>query len=341
MIETTVAGSLPKPDWLAEPEKIWAPWRLEGEELAKGQERAALEWIRFEEDAGIDIVSDGEQFRKHFVHGFLEHIEGIDWQRMTTMGIRNDRYDAQVPTVTSAVKRPKPVHVESARYCRAQTKHKLKFTLPGPMTICDTIADGYYGDRPKMAMAFAELLNDEARELEAAGVDVVQFDEPAFNAFTKEAATWGVECLNRALKGLKCTTAVHICYGYGIQQNIDWKETLGDEWRQYEDFFPALNESDVKQVSLECAHSHVPLSLIALLKDKDVLVGAIDVASNEIETPEEVAATLRAALDYVDPERMVACTNCGLAPLSVAVAQGKLKALGAGAALLRKELGGG
>ena len=340
MIETTVAGSLPKPDWLAEPEKIWAPWRLEGEELAKGQERA-LEWIRFEEDAGIDIVSDGEQFRKHFVHGFLEHIEGIDWQRMTTMGIRNDRYDAQVPTVTSAVKRPKPVHVESARYCRAQTKHKLKFTLPGPMTICDTIADGYYGDRPKMAMAFAELLNDEARELEAAGVDVVQFDEPAFNAFTKEAATWGVECLNRALKGLKCTTAVHICYGYGIQQNIDWKETLGDEWRQYEDFFPALNESDVKQVSLECAHSHVPLSLIALLKDKDVLVGAIDVASNEIETPEEVAATLRAALDYVDPERMVACTNCGLAPLSVAVAQGKLKALGAGAALLRKELGGG
>jgi 5-methyltetrahydropteroyltriglutamate--homocysteine methyltransferase len=340
VIETTVAGSLPKPDWLAEPEKIWAPWRLEGAELAKGQEKAALEWLRFEEDAGIDIVSDGEQFRKHFVHGFLEHIEGIDWQRMTTMGIRNDRYDAQVPTVTSAVKRPKTVHVESAKYCRAQTKNKLKFTLPGPMTICDTIADGYYGDRPKMAMAFAELLNDEARELEAAGVDVVQFDEPAFNAFTKEAATWGVECLNRALKGLKCTTAVHICYGYGIQQNIDWKETLGDEWRQYEDFFPALNNSDVKQVSLECAHSHVPLSLIALLKDKDVLVGAIDVASNKIETPEEVAATLRAALDYVDPERMVACTNCGLAPLSMEVAQGKLKALGAGAALLRKELGG-
>jgi 5-methyltetrahydropteroyltriglutamate--homocysteine methyltransferase len=340
VISTTVAGSLPKPDWLAEPEKLWAPWRLEGAELVAGQEKAALGWIRFEENAGIDIVSDGEQFRKHFVHGFLEHIDGIDWQKMTTMGIRNDRYDAQVPTVTSAVKRPKPVHVESAKYCRASTKSRLKFTLPGPMTICDTIADGYYGDRPKMAMAFAELLNAEARELEAAGVDVIQFDEPAFNAFTQEAATWGIETLNRAIEGLTCTTAVHICYGYGIQENIDWKNTLGDEWRQYEAFFPALNGSNIDQVSLECANSHVPLSLIGLLKDKDVLVGAIDVVGSEIETPEEVAARLRAAMEFVDPERMVACTNCGLAPLPTAVAQGKLKALGAGAALLRKELGG-
>jgi 5-methyltetrahydropteroyltriglutamate--homocysteine methyltransferase len=341
MIPTTVAGSLPKPAWLAEPEKLWAPWRMQGAALAEGQQKAALEWIRFEEEAGIDIVSDGEQFRKHFVHGFLEHIEGIDWQRMTTMGIRNDRYDAKVPTVTGPVRRPKPVHVESAKFCRANTMHRLKFTLPGPMTICDTIADEHYGSRPKMAMAFAELLNAEARELEAAGVDVVQFDEPAFNAFTEEAATWGVDCLNRALEGLSCTTAVHICYGYGIQENIDWKNTLGEEWRQYEAFFPALNASNVDQVSLECAHSHVPLSLIALLKDKDVLVGAIDVASLAVEAPEEVAATLRAALEFVDAERMVACTNCGLAPLPRDVAEGKLKALGAGAALLRKELGGG
>ncbi|MGF1593399.1 MAG: methionine synthase [Kiloniellaceae bacterium] len=339
MIPTTVAGSLPKPDWLAEPEKLWAPWRLEGDELVKGQQKAALEWIRFQEQAGIDIVSDGEQFRKHFVHGFLEHIEGIDWQRMTTMGIRNDRYDAQVPTVTGPVRRPRPVHVESARFCRASTENRLKFTLPGPMTICDTIADAHYGSRPEMAMAFAELLNAEARELEAVGVDVIQFDEPAFNAFTEEAATWGVETLNRAVEGLTCTTAVHICYGYGIQENIDWKQTLGSEWRQYEAFFPALNACNIKQVSLECANSHVPLSLIGLLKDKDVLVGAIDVASTDVETPEQVAATLRAALEFVAPERMVACTNCGLAPLPRAVAEGKLKALGAGAALLRREFG--
>ncbi len=340
MITTTVAGSLPKPAWLAEPEKLWAPWRLEGEELIEGQQDAALAWIKTQEDAGIDIVSDGEQFRKHFVHGFLEEIDGIDWQRMTTMGIRDDRYDARVPTVTSAVRRTKSVHGEGAKFCRARTDHQLKFTLPGPMTICDTIADAHYGSRPEMAMAFADLLNQEARELEALGVDVIQFDEPAFNAFMDQVPIWGVDALHRAIDGLTCKTAVHICYGYGIQENIDWKETLGDEWRQYEEFFPALNESRIDQVSLECADSKVPMSVLGLLGDKEVLVGAIDVASVDIATPEKVASTLRAAMEFVDPERIMACTNCGMAPLPRHVAEGKLKALGAGAALFRKELGG-
>ena len=340
MITTTVAGSLPKPAWLAEPEKLWAPWRLEGAELIEGQQDAALTWIKTQEDAGIDIVSDGEQFRKHFVHGFLEEIDGIDWQRMTTMGIRDDRYDAQVPTVTSAVRRTKSVHGEGAKFCRARTNNQLKFTLPGPMTICDTIADAHYGSRPEMAMAFADLLNQEARELEALGVDVIQFDEPAFNAFMDQVPIWGVDALHRAIDGLTCKTAVHICYGYGIQENIDWKETLGDEWRQYEEFFPALNESRIDQVSLECADSKVPMSVLGLLGDKEVLVGAIDVASVTVETPEKVAATLRAAMEFVDPERIIACTNCGMAPLPRHVEEGKLKALGAGAALFRKELGG-
>jgi len=340
MIKSSIAGSLPKPDWLAEPEKLWAPWKLEGDALWEGQKRAAREWIEFQEASGIDIVTDGEQFRKHFVHGFLEEIEGIDWQKMTTMGIRNDRYEAAVPTVTSAVKRKGSVHGASTKYCREITKGGLKMTLPGPMTICDTIADAHYGDRPKMAMAFAELLNAEARELEAIGCDVIQFDEPAFNAFTKEAATWGIDCLHRAIEGLKCKTAVHICYGYGIQQNMDWKNTLGNEWRQYEEFFPALNASKIEQVSLETAGSHVPLSLMGLLKDKDVLVGVINVASTEVETPEQVAANLRAAMEFVDPERIIACTNCGLAPLPMDVSRGKISALGAGAALFRKELGG-
>jgi len=340
MITTTVAGSLPKPAWLAEPEKLWAPWRLEGEALIEGQQDAALAWIKLQEDAGIDIVSDGEQFRKHFVHGFLEDIEGIDWQRMTTMGIRDNRYDAQVPTVTSAVRRRKSVHGDGVKFCREHVNQKFKFTLPGPMTICDTIADAHYGSRPEMAMAFAELLNEEARELEALGVDVIQFDEPAFNAFMDQVPLWGVDALHRAIDGLTCTTAVHICYGYGIQANIDWKAGLGDEWRQYEEFFPALNESRIDQVSLECADSRVPFSVLGLLKDKEVLVGAIDVASLVIESPEKVAATLRAAMEFVDPERIIACTNCGMAPLPRHVAAGKLKALGAGAALLRKELGG-
>jgi len=314
--------------------------RLEGEDLIAGQQDAALAWIKRQEDAGIDIVSDGEQFRKHFVHRFLEDIDGIDWQRMTTMGIRDNRYDAQVPTVTSAVKRKKSVHGEGAKFCREHVTNQFKFTLPGPMTICDTIADAHYGSRPKMAMAFAALLNEEARELEALGVDVILFDEPAFNAFMDQVPIWGVDALHRAIEGLSCKTAVHICYGYGIKANIDWKEGLGEEWRQYEEFFPALNESRIDQVSLECADSRVPFSVLGLLKDKEVLVGAINVASHDIETPEKVASTLRAALEFVDPERIIACTNCGMAPLPRHVAAGKLKALGAGVALLRKELGG-
>ncbi len=340
-IRSTVAGSLPKPDWLAEPEKLWAAWKLEGDALWDGQCRAARDWIEHQEASGIDIVSDGEQFRKHFVHGFLEDIDGIDWQKMTTMGIRNDRYEAAVPTVTGKVSRRGSVHGKSTAFCREVATGGLKMTLPGPMTICDTIADGFYGDRPAMAMAFAELLNEEARELEAIGVDVIQFDEPAFNAFTQEAATWGIDCLHRAIEGLTVKTAVHICYGYGIQQNMDWKNTLGSEWRQYEEFFPALNASRINQVSLETAGSRVPLSLIGLLSDKEVLVGVINVASLEVETPEQVAANLRAAAEFVDPERIIACTNCGLAPLPMDVSRAKIAALGAGAKLFGDELGGG
>ena len=338
MLETTVAGSLPKPSWLAEPEKLWAAWRLRGEELEQGKRDATLIWLKEQEDAGIDVVSGGEQFRIHFVHGFLEHCDGIDWDKKTRMGIRDDRYVVDVPTVTGPVARKYPIHSEEVRFARCHARKKLKFTLPGPMTICDTIANEHYGSRPEMAMAFAELLNDEARELEALGVDTIQFDEPAFNAFMQETVDWGVDALNRAAKGLKCTTAVHICYGYGIQENIDWKKTLGEEWRQYEEIFPALNRSKIDQVSLECANSKVPLELISLLKHKDVLVGAIDVATTEVESPEQVAATLKAAMKFVDPERTYPCTNCGLAPLPREISIDKLKALGAGAKLARKWL---
>ncbi|MEL6316154.1 MAG: methionine synthase [Pseudomonadota bacterium] len=338
MLETTIAGSLPKPAWLAEPEKLWPEWRLAGDALAQGKRDATLLWLKEQEDAGIDIVSTGEQFRTHFVHGFLEHLDGIDWEKKTKMGIRADRYTVEVPTVTGAVARRGSAHAEEVRFARARTERKLKFTLPGPMTICDTIANAHYADRPAMAMAFAELLNAEARELEALGVDVIQFDEPAFNAFMQDAVDWGVAALERAAEGLSCTTAVHICYGYGIKANIDWKATLGEEWRQYEDVFPALNRSAIDQVSLECANSKVPLSLLGLLSDKDVLVGAIDVASHAVETPEEVAATLTAAMAHVAPDRVYPCTNCGLAPLPQELSVAKLRALGAGAALARAAL---
>ena len=335
MLETTIAGSLPKPAWLAEPRTLWPAWRLDGDLLAEGKRDATLLALKAQEDAGIDIVSDGEQSRQHFVHGFLEFVDGIDREHKVKMGIRNNRYDAMVPKVVGKLTLKGRAHPE-AKYARAHTKKKLKFTLPGPMTIADTVADAHYGDRVKMALAFADLLNAEARALEADGVDVIQFDEPAFNAFTKEAGTWGIEGLHRAIDGLKCTTAVHICYGYGIQQNIDWKKSLGGEWRQYEEFFPALAKSRVQQVSLECAHSRVPPDLMRLLTGKDVLVGVIDVASDTVETPEDVAATIATAMKFVPKERIFPCTNCGMAPMDRDIAVAKLQALTAGAAIARQ-----
>jgi 5-methyltetrahydropteroyltriglutamate--homocysteine methyltransferase len=338
MLQTTLAGSLPKPAWLAEPEKLWAAWRYEGAELEAAKRDAALVWLKEQEDAGIDIVTNGEQFRVHFVHGFLQDIAGIDWSRKTKMGIRADRYFVDVPTVTGPVRRKGSVHGEEVRFTRAHTKHKLKFTLPGPMTICDTIADAHYGKRADMAMAFAELLNQEARELEKLGVDVIQFDEPAFNVFMDDVKEWGIAALEAAAEGVTCETAVHICYGYGIQANIKWKETLGAEWRQYEEIFPALDRSKIDQVSLECQGSKVPISLLRLLKSKTILVGAIDVATQAIESPEAVAAVLAEAAKHADAARIQACTNCGMAPLPRAVARAKLEALGAGAKLMRAKL---
>jgi len=339
LFPATLAGSLPKPSWLAETNKLWPQWRAEGAQLAEAKRDATLLWLKLQEDAGLDIVGDGEQSRQHFVHGFLEAVQGIDLEHKVEMGIRADRYKAMVPQVVGPLALRGRVHATEARLARAHTRRKLKFTLPGPMTIVDTVADRHYGDRVKLAFAFAELLNQEARALEADGVDVIQFDEPAFNVYMKEAADWGVAALERAAAGLSCTTAVHICYGYGIQANVDWKATLGHEWRQYEQVFPALAKSSIRQVSLECIHSRVPMELIRLLDGKDVLVGAIDVASNAVETPEEVADVIGRALQYVARERLQACTNCGMAPMPREVAVAKLEALAKGAALARERWG--
>ncbi len=337
LFPATLAGSLPKPPWLAETNKLWPQWQAQGEALAEAKRDATLLWLKLQEDAGLDVVGDGEQSRQHFVHGFLEAIDGIDFEHKVEMGIRADRYKAMVPQVVGPLALRGRVHATEARLARAHTGKRLKFTLPGPMTIVDTVADRHYGDRVKMAMAFAELLNQEARALAADGVDVIQFDEPAFNVYMKEAADWGVRALERAAEGLACKTAVHICYGYGIKANIDWKATLGHEWRQYEQVFPALAKSRIDQVSLECFHSHVPIDLIRLLEGKDVLVGVIDVASDTVETPEQVADTLGRALQFAARERIYACTNCGMAPMRRDVALAKLQALAAGSALAREK----
>ena len=336
---TAIAGSLPKPAWLSETKKLWPQWKAEGAELVQAKADATLLWIKAQEDAGLDVIGDGEQSRQHFVHGFLEQVEGIDFEHKVKMGIRNNRYDAMVPQVVSALTLKGRVHQAEARILRAHTTKKIKFTLPGPMTIVDTVADQFYGDRITLAMAFADLLNQEALALQADGVDIIQFDEPAFNVYMKDAAEWGVQALERAVRGLTCTTAVHICYGYGIKANNDWKETLGDEWRQYEEVLPALAKSSIQQVSLECFNSHVPPHLMALLAGKDVMVGVIDVASDEVETPEQIADTIGQALQFVPMARLIPCTNCGMAPMERSIAIRKLEALAKGAALARERYG--
>jgi 5-methyltetrahydropteroyltriglutamate--homocysteine methyltransferase len=330
---TAIAGSLPTPAWLAETDKLWPQWHAEGAALAAAKRDATLLWIKQEEDAGLTTIGDGEQSRQHFVHGFLERVEGIDFEHKVEMGIRADRYKAMVPQVVAPLRLSGRVHETEASLLRAHTRHTTKFTLPGPMTIVDTVADRFYGDRVKLAFAFAELLNQEALALQADGINIVQFDEPAFNVYMADAADWGVRALERAAAGLTCKTAVHICYGYGIDANRKWKDTLGHEWRQYEQVFPALAKSRLDQVSLECIHSHVPLDLIALLDGKDVMVGVIDVASDVVETPEEVAETIGRALQFVRRDRLIACTNCGMAPMRREVAEAKLRALALGAAL--------
>jgi 5-methyltetrahydropteroyltriglutamate--homocysteine methyltransferase len=339
MFQTTIAGSLPKPAWLAEPNKLWPEWRSAGAELASAKADATLLALKEQEDAGIDVVTDGEMSRQHFVHGFLEQVDGIDFAHKVEIGIRADRYKAMVPQVVGEVRLKGRVHAGEAKLARAHTKKKLKITMPGPMTIIDTIADQFYGDRVKMAFAFAGLLNQEARALQDDGVDVIQFDEPAFNVYMEEAAAWGIEALHRAAEGLTCRTAVHICYGYGIQANLDWKASLGDEWRQYEKVFPALAKSKLDQVSLECRNSRVPAELMKLLDGKDVQVGVIDVASDAIETPEDVAAVIGEAMKYVAKDKIIASTNCGMAPMRRDIAVAKLQALGAGAALARQRFG--
>jgi 5-methyltetrahydropteroyltriglutamate--homocysteine methyltransferase len=339
MFPTTIAGSLPKPAWLAEPDRLWAPWRQSGAELAAAKLDATLLAVKLQEDAGIDVVSDGEQSRQHFVHGFLEQLAGIDFEHKVEIGIRDNRYKAMVPIVTGALHARGRVHDAEARHARAHTARKLKFTLPGPMTIVDTIADQHYGDRVKLALAFADALNAEARALERDGVDLIQFDEPAFNVYMDDVVSWGIEALHRAIDGLTCTTAVHICYGYGIKANIDWKATLGGEWRQYEKIFPALAASRIDQVSVECRNAKVPPSLLGLLDGKDVMVGVIDVASDEVETAEQVADTIELAARHVPKHRIIASTNCGMAPMRRDIAYAKLAALGRGAALARTRLG--
>jgi 5-methyltetrahydropteroyltriglutamate--homocysteine methyltransferase len=330
---TTVAGSLPKPSWLAETEMLWPRWRLDGAELIEAKHDATRIAVAVQERAGVGCVSDGEQARVHFVHGFLEALDGIDSELLVRRGIRNDRYDADCPSIVGDVVRHRPVHLDEARWARACATGPIKFTLPGPMTIVDTLYDGHYRDRKTAAFAFARVLNEEIRDLADAGVDVIQLDEPAFNVFFDEVEDWGIDAVDAAFAGVRARKAVHVCYGYGIDANRKWKAELGDEWDQYAHIFPFLSRSSADEISIELAGSRVPPHVLAGLCGKDVAVGVIDVASDVVERPEQVRATLDLAAKFLPAGRIIASTNCGMAPMNREIAYAKLRALGAGAEL--------
>jgi 5-methyltetrahydropteroyltriglutamate--homocysteine methyltransferase len=333
--ETTIAGSLPKPPWLAEPERLWPNWRLDGNELRDAMQDATRVALFEQEHAGIDLVTDGEQARQHFVHGFTAKLDGIDATKIARRGIRGDRYEADCPTIVGEIRRTKPVHADEVRFARQATKHRLKITIPGPMTIVDTLCDAHYGDRKKAAFACARAIREEIEDLVALGVDCVQLDEPAFNVYFDEVEAWGIAALDACIDGVTCETAVHVCYGYGVAANVSWKTKLGEEWDQYAHIFPFLAQSRIGGVSMELAGSHVPPRVLGSLGDKKVFVGVIDVASDRIEKPEEVAATIALARTYLPDERIACSTNCGMAPMRRDIAYAKLRALGAGAELAR------
>lgn len=342
LLQTAIVGSLPKPVWLAEPGQVVSTWRLEGERLREAQDDAVRLALADQEQAPLDIVTDGEQRRRHYIWGFLAGLTGIDMEQLGRKRARAGRYAEQTPVarIVGEVARPAPVLVEALRFVRARTSRLVKVTLPGPMTIVDSTLDEHYGtDERTLAMHFAAVLNAEARALAEAGADIVQFDEPTFNIYLDKVQAWGVEALERAAAGVGVRRAVHICYGYGVPAVLAWKSG-NRQWGHYAITLPRLADSSIEMVSVECAAAPVDVSVLAALKGKDVMLGVIDVGTEEVETPEVVAARIRRALPYVAPEHLLPCTDCGMVPRSRAAARAKMAALAAGARLARRQLRG-
>ncbi len=342
MLTTTLAGSLPKPSWLADPRlQLFAPWVPPADRLREAQDDAVRLCLLDQEEAGIDIVSDGEQRRRHYIWGFLDGLTGTDTQRLGKKRTRGGRYVAEqeVARIIGEVTRPAPVMGPALAFAKAHTRRPIKVALPGPMTMVDTTLDEHYGqDEESLAMRFAALLNAEARDLAAAGAAVIQFDEPCFNIYLDKVKAWGIRALEAAIEGVSCTTAIHICYSYGIPRVLAWKKA-NTEWGQYAVTLPLLRETRIAQISVECAASGVDVALLAEARGKDILLGVIDVGTEEVESPALVAERIRKALPHVEPGRLFPCTDCGLVPRSRQAARAKLRALVEGAQMVRRELG--
>lgn len=339
MLTTGIVGSLPKPVWLAQPNVLRAAWRLSGSELADAQNDAVRLAVLDQEEAGLEVVTDGEVRRRHYIWGFLDALTGIDTERLGQKRSRGGRYSdtTEVARITGPVEWHRPAFADGCRFTRSLTTRRLKVTLPGPMTIADSVIDEHgNADDKTLAMRFAKILNAEAKALVDAGADIVQFDEPCFNIYLEEVGQWGIEALELCMDGVRATRAVHICYGYGTAPVLAWKSRNTD-WGHYGVTLPLLAQSSVDQVSVECAASGVDVAVLGELRGKDVMLGVIDVGTEEVETAEVVAARIRRGLAYVPAERLMPCTDCGLVPRSQEAARGKMRALGAGAALVRAD----
>ena len=340
MLQTMIVGSLPRPTWLVPPNQMYVSWRLEGDGLREGQDDAVLLAITDQEEAGLNILTDGEQRRRHYIWGFCEEVEGIDFSRLVNIQTRGGRYGSTLVAaarVTGPVRRPGPIMLDALRFLKRHTTRPVKVTLPGPMTTADTLADEHYGNRRALAADLAKALNEEAIELAENGCDIIQFDEPCFNIYLDEVEEWGIHTLEEAAKGVHARTAVHICYGYGTPVVLQWK-TKNTDWSHYWRTLPLLRTSTIDMISVECAASGVDQAVLAEAKGKDLMVGVIDVGTEEVETPEMVAARIRTAMQYVSPAHLYPCTDCGMIPRSRAAARGKMKALADGAWIVRTEL---
>lgn len=338
MLQTMITGSLPRPTWLVPAGQMYVHWKLESDTLAEGQDDAVLLALLDQDEAGIDIVTDGEQRRRHYIWGFVEELEGVDFTRLAKIPTRGGRYGNTVDAarVVGPLRRRTSTVREGVRFLKSHTDKPIKVTLPGPMTTVDTLADEYFRDRRVLAVELAKLLNDEAHELVEAGAAIVQFDEPCFNIYLDELEDWGIRALEQAAHGIRAKTAVHICYGYGTGIVLKWKTTNTD-WSHYWRSLPLLRTSTIDMISIELAASGVDPAVLAEARGKDLMVGVIDVGTEQIETPAIVAERIRRVLPYVDPERLYPSTDCGMIPRSRAAARGKMKSLAAGAALVRAE----
>ncbi len=340
LFPTTIAGSLPKPEWLAEPNTLWAPWKSKGDELARAKRDATMLAVKLQEDAGVDIVTEGEQARQHFVHGFLEKVDGIDFAHKVEMGIRKDRYKAMVPQVVAPLTLKGRVHADEARVARTHTTRKLKFTLPGPMTIIDTVADRYYGDKRQDGVRLRRTA--QRRGQGAAGRR--RRRDPVRRARLQRLHGRSLRLGHQGAGARRRGPDLHHRRAHLLRLRHQGQHRLESrrwaaEWRQYEDIFPAIAKSPIQQVAIECRNSKVPLDLLALLPGKIIQAGVIDVASDTVETAEDVVKVIEAVSKFVPKSNIVATTNCGMAPMRRDIAEAKLTALGAGAKLARQKLG--